>query len=96
MKPYSYYAYSAFRAYFLGSDQTEPTPAVKASHSACEAALSGLDEESTMLLRTVYSAPEGLADAIRKTTTDLRVRQNDIWTLVAKAERLFAQYRGLI
>lgn len=97
MRAYSYYAYAAMRAHFFGHDaDPEVSDAVKASSTACAKALSEVDRNTFLVLKTVYTSPEYLSAAIKLASEQFGIPTNDLWTMIAKGERRFAVLRGLI
>ena len=100
MRPhYAYYAQHAFRHYFSiqpGEEPTFLTLADELNWKACHLAASQFSENALALLNQIYTRKDTIPDNVYQVAREHGIQQNDLWTLMAMAEKRFAQERDLI
>lgn len=96
MKSYSYYAYACFRAYFENRATPGSAEVAMANNDACDKALSDLDFNTKLVLHEIYTSEQILSVAVRGVSNKYEIKADDIWKLIAKIEKDFATFRGLI
>ena len=100
MRPhYAYYAQHAFRHYFSiqpGEEPTFLTLADELNWKACHRAASQFSEKVLSMLCQVYTRRDTIPDNVYQVAKEQSIRQDDLWTLMAMAEKRFAQERDLI
>lgn len=99
MRPhYAYYAQHAFRFYFnqQGGEPTFLSLADELNWKACNKAASQFSDQVLSMLRQVYTLRDTIPDNVYQVAKENGINQNDLWTLMAMAEKRFAQERDLI
>lgn len=93
---YADFALYALKNHFADDATGTPSPAEIANEEACKKVCAGLDERTQEILRDICRGRDTLADTIFEVSRARNMNQNDLWTLIAKVEKTFAQERGLI
>lgn len=96
MKSYSYYAYACLRAFFENRATAGSAEAAVANRDACDGALKDLDFNTKLILHEIYTSEQILSHAVRDVAKKYEIEENELWTLIAKIEKDFAVFRGLI
>lgn len=72
------------------------SPAEKQDWEACDQAFLAMDSKAQELLLEVYQGRDTFGDNVFNTAKRWSIPQNDIWVIVNRFEKQYAQRRGLI
>ncbi len=95
-KPYADYACFALRAYFDETQPCQQSEAEQRNMATCEKVCQLQEERTLNILKDIYQRRDMMSDIIYQVSKERNIPQNDLWTLIAKIEKLFAKERGLI
>ena len=99
MKPrYAGCAKHAMKYYARHREETPRfrTPAEEKDWEACDQAFSAMDAKAQELLLEVYRGRDTFGDNVYSTAQKRKMPQEDIWVIVNRFEKRYAQIRGLI
>lgn len=97
---YEAYATRAFRFYTRTPERNgrlcDLSQADAASYAACNETMLSIDVLSQEIVSSVYRMKAPITDAVANTARQFRIPESRVWHCLRRANRIFAEKRGLI
>ena len=93
---YTDYALHSFKYYTRNTNPVFYSDVDKENWKAADKSLSIFLAEDRKIIFAVFKNNNSIATAVKNTAYHYGISEKAVWNLVKKAERLFAQHRGLI